>query len=58
MKKFILIRGIIFALFLSVIIFFPLIFKKPIQTALDDAMEENLNATVLYDLDKFSLSFF
>lgn len=56
MKKLFIILGIVFAVLLIAIITVPIIFKDNIQQAIDDAMEENLNATVYYDTDKFSLS--
>lgn len=38
------------------IIVLPIIFKDDIRKALDDAMAENLNATVYYDIDGFNIS--
>lgn len=56
MKKFLIILGVIIVLFIAAIIVLPIIFKDDIQQALDDTMEESINARVYYDVDKLSLS--
>lgn len=56
MKKFFIITGIIFSLLVVAIITIPFLFKGDIQKALDETLDESLNASVFYDADKFSLS--
>ena len=56
MKKFLIILGVVFTILIVAIIVLPIIFKDDIRKALDDAMAENLNATVYYDIDGFSIS--
>ncbi|MEP1096828.1 MAG: AsmA-like C-terminal region-containing protein [Cyclobacteriaceae bacterium] len=56
MKKVLIILGIVFALLVVAVITIPIIFKDDIQQALDQAMDENLNAKVYYDTDQFTLS--
>ncbi|GAB4240498.1 MAG: AsmA-like C-terminal region-containing protein [Ekhidna sp.] len=56
MKKFLIIIGSLISLIVLAIILLPIIFKDDIQRAVDDAMSDNLNASVYYDTDNFSLS--
>lgn len=56
MKKFLIVLGVVFIILITAIIVLPVIFKDDIRKALDDTMAENLNATVYYDVDAFSLS--
>lgn len=56
MKKFLIILGVIFVIFIAAIIILPIIFKDDIRKALDDTMAESIDATVYYDIDGFSLS--
>lgn len=56
MKKLLKILGVFILLIILAIIFLPIIFKSDIQEAIDDAMAENLNANVYYDVDNFGLS--
>ena len=56
MKKILIILGIIFGILLATVIIVPIVFKDDIQQAIDSAMDENLNAKVFYDTDKFGLS--
>ena len=56
MKKVLLILGGLVLLLIVAIIVLPIIFKDDIQKALDDAIAENVDATVFYDVDQFSLS--
>lgn len=56
MKKVLIIFGVIFGLLVVAIITIPIIFKDDIQQAIDQAMDENLNAKVFYDTDQFTLS--
>ena len=56
MKKLLIILGAVFAILLVAIIVLPLLFKDDIQKAIDQAIAENVNAEVYYDIDKFSLS--
>lgn len=56
MRRLFIISGIVFGVIVVAIIAIPLLFKDDIQRALDQAMRENLEAEVFYDIDKFSLS--
>lgn len=56
MKKLAKILGIVFVVFLAVIIILPLVFKDDIKNAVDDAIAENVDARVFYDPDGFGLS--
>jgi hypothetical protein len=56
MKKFLIILGIIFSILITAIIVLPIIFKDDIRQALDNTMDESLNAKVYYDINSFSLS--
>ena len=56
MKKLLIILGAIVAILLVAIIVLPILFKDDIQKAIDQAIAENVNADVYYDIDKFSLS--
>ena len=56
MKKVLIILGVIFGILVAAVIVTPIIFKDDIQLAIDEAIDENLNAIVYYDTDKFSLS--
>ena len=56
MKKVLIILGILFGLLLIAIVTAPIIFKDDIQQAIDQAMDDSLNAEVYYDPDQFSLS--
>ncbi len=56
MKKVLIILGIVFGVLLIAIVTAPIIFKDDIKQAIDEAMDENLNAKVFYDADQFSLS--
>ncbi|NQZ77590.1 MAG: AsmA family protein [Ekhidna sp.] len=56
MKKLLVILGVVIFLLIVTIVAIPVIFKEDIRKGLDDAMAENLNASVYYDIDAFSLS--
>ena len=56
MKKLLIILGAIFAIVLVAAIVLPVLFKDDIQKAIDQAIAENVNADVYYDINKFSLS--
>lgn len=56
MKKLLIILGAILFLLIAAIVVLPIIFKDDIRKALDDAMAENVNAKVYYDIDAFSIS--
>ena len=55
-KKFLIGVFIISGLVLASIIIVPIIFKDEIQQAIDEQLEANVNADILYDIDNFSLS--
>lgn len=56
MKKFLKILGAVVVPIVIAIIVLPIIFKDDIRKALDDTIAENIDATVYYDIDGFSLS--
>ena len=56
MKKLLIILGAVFAILVVAIIVLPILFKDDIQKAIDQAIAENVNADVYYDIDRFSLS--
>ncbi len=56
MKKLLIILGAIVAILLVAAIALPILFKDDIQKAIDQAIAENVNADVYYDIDQFSLS--
>lgn len=56
MKKLLKILGVVVLLLVTAIIVLPIVFKDDIKQAMDDAVNENLNAKVFYDTDAFSLS--
>ncbi|MEM7297657.1 MAG: hypothetical protein AAF391_05260 [Bacteroidota bacterium] len=56
MKKFLIILGVVFVVIIAAIIVLPIIFKDDIQQALDETLDESLNAKVYYDVDAFNLS--
>lgn len=56
MKKLLKILGVVVLLLATAIIVLPIVFKDDIKQAMDDAINENLNAKVFYDTDAFSLS--
>ncbi|MGB3778367.1 MAG: AsmA-like C-terminal region-containing protein [Tunicatimonas sp.] len=56
MKKLFIILGAILAIIVVALIVLPILFKDDIQKAIDQAIAENVNADVYYDIDRFSLS--
>lgn len=56
MKKFLIILVSLLVLIVAAVVVLPIVFKDDIKQALDDTMDENLNATVFYDVGQFSLS--
>ncbi len=56
MKKVLIILGSLFGLLLIAIVTAPIIFKDDIQEAIDQAIDDSLNAEVFYNPDQFSLS--
>ncbi len=56
MKKVLIILGIVFGILLVAVVTVPIIFKDDIRQAIDQAMDDNLNAKVYYDPDQFGLS--
>lgn len=56
MKKIAITLGILISLLLLGIILTPLLFKDEIKAALDQTLDDNLEATVYYDTDALSLS--
>ena len=56
MKKIFIGIAIVLGLLIVSILVAPIIFKDDIRKAIDQTMDENLNAKVFYDTDQFSLS--
>ncbi len=56
MKKLFIILGAVLAIIVVALIVLPILFKDDIQKAIDQAIAENVNADVYYDIDRFSLS--
>ncbi len=58
MKKFFIILASTIVLIVVALAVAPFLFKDKIKAKVDEAIAQNVNAKVYYDLDKFSLSFF
>ncbi|TAH26589.1 MAG: outer membrane integrity protein [Cytophagales bacterium] len=58
MKKKLIIIGSIIAFFLLSLALIPIIFKDKIKAAIDKELSNTLNAQIIFDFDKFSLSIF
>jgi uncharacterized protein involved in outer membrane biogenesis len=56
MKKVFIVIGSLFILLIASIVAIPILFKDDIKKAIDDAIAENINAEVFYDVDGFSVS--
>ena len=56
MKKILVAFGVVVFLLILAIIALPILFKDDIQKAVDETMDESLNAKVFYDTEEFSLS--
>ena len=56
MKKILIAFGVVVFLLILAIIALPVLFKDDIQKAVDETMDESLNAKVFYDTEEFSLS--
>ena len=56
MKKLLIILGAVFAIVVVAILVIPILFKDDIQKAIDQAIAENVNADVYYDIKRFNLS--
>jgi uncharacterized protein involved in outer membrane biogenesis len=58
MKKALIIIGIIFAVLLAAAFILPVVFKDDIKAAIDKEIAKSVNADVVFEADKFSLSMF
>ena len=58
MKKVLLISGIIVVLLLGGLLLLPIIFKDDIQASVQKALNEQLKAEAIFDVDRMSLSLF
>lgn len=58
MKKFLMIIGFLVVLVIAAAALLPIIFKDDIQAAVDQVLDDSLNAEVYYNRDEFSLSIF
>lgn len=56
MKKTFIILGSFLALLITTIVLIPVIFKDDIQRAIDETLDESLNAKVYYDIDQLNIS--
>jgi uncharacterized protein involved in outer membrane biogenesis len=57
-KKILIIVGSVFAILLAAAFILPIVFKDAIKAAIDAEIAKNVNADVVFDADKFSLSLF
>lgn len=58
MKKFLKISGISLGVLLIAMVVAPFLFKDKIKAAIDEQIKQNINATVWYNAESFSLSLF
>lgn len=58
MKKALIIVGLIFVVLLAAAFILPVVFKDDIKAAIDKEIAKTVNADVVFDADKFSLSLF
>ncbi|MCI0750779.1 MAG: AsmA family protein [Flammeovirgaceae bacterium] len=58
MKKIVIIIGIVFVVLVAAAFVLPIIFKDDIKAAIDQELAKSVNADVVFDVDKFSLSLF
>jgi uncharacterized protein involved in outer membrane biogenesis len=58
MKKALIIVGVIFVVLLAAAFILPIVFKDDIKAAIDKEIAKSVNADVVFDADKFSLSLF
>jgi len=58
MKKILIVLGIMLIVLVAAAFILPVIFKDKIKAAIDKELAKSLNADVVFDVDKFSLSLF
>lgn len=58
MKKTLIIVGLVFVVLLAAAFILPVVFKDDIKAAIDKEIAKSINADVVFDADKFSLSLF
>ncbi len=58
MKKFLIILAGIVVIVLAAAFILPAVFKDDVKVAIDEAIAENINAHVYFDVDKFGLTLF
>jgi len=58
MKKALIIVGLVFAVLLAAAFILPIVFKDDIKAAIDKELAKSVNADVVFDANKFSLSLF
>lgn len=58
MKKALIVIGLVFVVLLAAAFILPIVFKDDIKAAIDKEIAKSLNADVVFDADKFSLSLF
>ena len=56
MKKVLIVLGIVLTIIIASLVVIPIVFKDDIQKALDETMDESLNAKAFYDVNKFGIS--
>lgn len=58
MKKILIVIGVVFVVLLAAAFILPVVFKDDIKAAIDREIAKSVNADVVFDADKFSLSLF
>ncbi len=58
MKKILIVLGVVLIVLVAAAFILPVVFKDKIKAAIDKELAQSLNADVVFDVDKFSLSLF
>lgn len=58
MKKILIVLGVVLIILVAAAFIVPVVFKDKIKAAIDKELAKSLNADVVFDVDKFSLSLF
>jgi hypothetical protein len=58
MKKVLIVIGVVFGVLLAAAFILPIVFKDDIKAAIDKEIAKSVNADVVFDADKFSLTLF
>lgn len=57
-KWVLIVFGVLFVVLLAAAFILPIVFKDDIKAAIDKELKKSVNADVVFDLDKFNISFF